>query len=202
MSGSRSGFNIRATGAALALNGADAAALLGQELAAYSLFFVQCLFFVESASPFGGPRHLERADAVRMGRIPCGNHIRQMPDGVTPEHFDGVFSVIVTSISGGRCAEAPVPYAGLREDRSQGTPRRAVRAPHRRARAAAHVRGHDPHLQGVGRCGAQFPDPLKGRDIRVRPVHHRDERRVRAHPFLCLPADAPTTERPSTASTP
>ena len=26
---------------------------------------------------------------------------------------------------------------------------------------------------------------LKGRDIRVRPIRHRDERRVRAHPFLC-----------------
>ena len=27
---------------------------------------------------------------------------------------------------------------------------------------------------------------LKGRDIRVRPIRHRDERRVRAHPFPCL----------------
>ena len=27
---------------------------------------------------------------------------------------------------------------------------------------------------------------LKGRDIRVRPIRHRDERWVRAHPFLCL----------------
>ena len=27
---------------------------------------------------------------------------------------------------------------------------------------------------------------LKGRDIRVRPIRHRDERRVRAHLFLCL----------------
>ena len=27
---------------------------------------------------------------------------------------------------------------------------------------------------------------LKGRDIRVRPIHHREERRVRAHLFLCL----------------
>ena len=27
---------------------------------------------------------------------------------------------------------------------------------------------------------------LKGRDIRVRPIHHREQRRVRAHLFLCL----------------
>ena len=30
-----------------------------------------------------------------MGRIPCDNRIRRMPDGVPPEHFDGVFSAIV-----------------------------------------------------------------------------------------------------------
>ena len=29
---------------------------------------------------------------------------------------------------------------------------------------------------------------LKGIDIRVRPIHHREDPRVRAHVFLCLPA--------------
>ena len=38
-----------------------------------------------------------------MGRIPCGNRIRRMLDGVPPEHFDGVFSVIVTG-PGDPCA--------------------------------------------------------------------------------------------------
>ena len=26
-----------------------------------------------------------------MNRIPCDNHIRQIPDGIPPEHFDGVW---------------------------------------------------------------------------------------------------------------
>ena len=39
-----------------------------------------------------------------MGRIPCGNRIRLMPEGVPPERFDGVFPAIVADPGRVRCA--------------------------------------------------------------------------------------------------
>ena len=35
-----------------------------------------------------------------MERIPCGNPIRRMPDGVPPEYFDGVFPAAAILIMG------------------------------------------------------------------------------------------------------
>ena len=52
-----------------------------------------------------------------MDRIPCNNHIRQMLDGILPEHFDGVFSMIVadlegsSALSGMRCLDRRVLVA-------------------------------------------------------------------------------------------
>ena len=49
-----------------------------------------------------------------MGRIPCGNRIRLMPEGVPPERFDGVFPAIVAdpgrsgAPSGTRCSDGRV----------------------------------------------------------------------------------------------
>ena len=59
-------------------------------------------------------------------RIPCDNHIRQMLDGIPPEHFDGVFSAIIAdpevsgTPSGMRCLNGRVPTAldGSRHFRS------------------------------------------------------------------------------------
>ena len=74
-----------------------------------------------------------------MERIPCDNHIRQMPDGVPPEHFEGVFSAIVADPDGSgalsdmRCVDGRVPVALDGSEHFRSRKLHCSRCPTRRA---------------------------------------------------------------------
>ena len=65
-------------------------------LTAFSVFLMQSPSFLSHRRPLSEGRGIPSARTpFGMDRIPCDNHIRQMLDGVPPEHFDGVFSAIL-----------------------------------------------------------------------------------------------------------
>ena len=68
-------------------------------LAAFSVFLMQSPSFLSHQRLLSEGRGTSNARTpFGMDHIPCDNHIRQMPDGVPPEHFDGVFSAIVADL--------------------------------------------------------------------------------------------------------
>ena len=70
-------------------------------LAAFSVFLMQSPSFLSHQRLLSEGRGTSNARTLfGMDRIPCDNHIRQMPDGVPPEHFDGVFSAIIADLEG------------------------------------------------------------------------------------------------------
>ena len=84
-------------------------------------------FFLTHRRPLPEGRGIPDARTLfGIGRMPCNNHVRQMPDGVPSEHSDGVFSAIVAAprVRGavgharadgvGRLGAFPVPQAALR----------------------------------------------------------------------------------------
>ena len=75
-----------------------------------------------------------------MDRIPCDNHIRWMPDGIPPEHFGGVFSVIVADLEGAGalsdigCPDGRVPVALNGSEHFRSRKPHCGQCPTRRAR--------------------------------------------------------------------
>lgn len=68
-------------------------------LSAFSLFFMQSPSFLAHQRVLA--EHCGRSNAETlfgMTAIPCDNHIRQMLDGVPPDHFDPVFAHIVKDL--------------------------------------------------------------------------------------------------------
>jgi hypothetical protein len=68
-------------------------------LSAFSLFFMQSPSFLAHQRALA--EHCGRSNAETlfgMTAIPCDNHIRQMLDGVPPDHFDPVFGHIVKDL--------------------------------------------------------------------------------------------------------
>lgn len=70
-------------------------------LSAFSVFFMQSPSFLAHQRVLA--EHCGRSNAgtlFGMTAIPCDNHIRQMLDGVPPDHFDPVFATIVEELDG------------------------------------------------------------------------------------------------------
>ena len=73
-------------------------------LSAFSVFFMQSPSFLAHQRVLAERCGRSNAETLfGMTAIPCDNHIRQMLDGVPPDHFDPVFATIVEELDGSGC---------------------------------------------------------------------------------------------------
>jgi len=71
-------------------------------LAAFSVFFMQSPSFLAHQKALEDLRGRSNANTLfGMTKIPSDNHIRQMLDGVPPDHFDALFAEIVRDLETG-----------------------------------------------------------------------------------------------------
>ena len=68
-------------------------------MAAFAVFFLQRPCFLAAQAQMQSRQGRSNAEPLfGIGRLPSDNHIRKMPGGVPPEHFDPVFAHVLNEL--------------------------------------------------------------------------------------------------------
>ena len=129
------------------------------------------------------PRRHSNASRARLHGAPARRSMRRGSGGRWAGSSTGTGW---PGTSGGRCTGGACSIRGTtRGSKPRRAPTGRTCSAPASLRSGSRPRTRSRTCKGLADMERRFRT-LKGRDIRVRPIRHRDERRVRADPFLCL----------------